>query len=338
MRVVIEGGHVKFTLDIDSKISIITGMSAKHKTWMTNAADIGEPAYKISISSPGYSIQALRKSTWADVLTVGELNRRKCIYIADDQDFVGSHEFARAVKNNKTSYFIIINRVTGSVSYDVRSMYTLESTGKDHFLQPMYTIPYAKGFSSKMQFYTEDSTSGFRWFKELVPQIKTTGGVANISKVVASHTGACLCIAADLFGLGYYYQDIIKEANKNSNTIMLMKDYGSFEYLLLCSNMFRYTLSEQDILGSMSKEIACEKVITTLTSSKYYKYEKSYDLCYCYYKDCCAQNRKDKCDKGLSGEKIEALLVDTEFEYLLKLLHSSDTKCLMAQCIKDMTI
>lgn len=102
--------------------------------------------------------------------------------------------------------------------------------------------------------------------------------------------------------------------------------------------MFRYTLSEQDILGSMSKEIACEKVITTLTSSKYYKYEKSYDLCYCYYKDCCAQNRKDKCDKGLSGEKIEALLVDTEFEYLLKLLHSSDTKCLMAQCIKDMTI
>ena len=154
MRVVIEGGHVKFTLDIDSKISIITGMSAKHKTWMTNAADIGEPAYKISISSPGYSIQALRKNTWADVLTVGELNRRKCIYIADDQDFVGSHKFARAVRNNKTSYFIIINRVAESLTYDTYSTYTLESTGNAHFLQPVCS----KDSLNKTQFYGGDTT------------------------------------------------------------------------------------------------------------------------------------------------------------------------------------
>ena len=140
MRIVIEGGHVKFTLDIDSKISIITGMSAKHKTWMVDVASIGEPAYKISISNPGYSIQVLGKNTWAGILAIGESNGRKCVYIVDDQDFIVSREFIKAVKDNKTGYFIIISRIAGSIFYGGCSVYTLESVGKENFLLPLHTV------------------------------------------------------------------------------------------------------------------------------------------------------------------------------------------------------
>ena len=67
----------------------------------------------------------------------------------------------------------------------------------------------------------------------------------------------------------------------------------------------------------MSKEIACEKILDRLTKGKYYKYDKTSNLNFYYYKDCCARSRKDKCDRGLSGDKIEAMLIGTEFEYLL---------------------
>ena len=47
---------------------------------------------------------------------------------------------------------------------------------------------------------------------------------------------------------------------------------------------------------------------------------------FCYYKDCCAKSRKDKCDRGLSGDKIKAMLINTEFEYLLNLRLEHDNE------------
>ncbi len=162
MTVNIEGGHVKFTLELDSKISIIQGLSAKHKTWMVNAAGAGEPAYKLQISNPEFKLRVLRKDTWLDVLFANEYNHNKSIFLVDDQDFVESIEFAHAVAKDTTSYFIIINRVSGLLSYDVRSVYKLVAKGNQHFLQPLYNISCIDKRSWQTKFYIEDSTSGLR--------------------------------------------------------------------------------------------------------------------------------------------------------------------------------
>ena len=248
MTVNIEGGHVKFTLELDSKISIIQGLSARHKTWMVNAAGAGEPAYKLQISNPEFKLRVLRKDTWLDVLFANEYNHNKSIFLVDDQDFVESIEFAHAVAKDTTSYFIIINRVSGLLSYDVRSVYKLVAKGNQHFLQPLYNISCIDKRSWQTKFYIEDSTSGLRWFHELIPDIKSTNGAPGISEVVRANTNANICIAADLFGVGYYIEDILREAIKHNNTVVFLKDYGSFEYLLLRSNMFTYWLSEEDII------------------------------------------------------------------------------------------
>lgn len=39
-----------------------------------------------------------------------------------------------------------------------------------------------------------------------------------------------------------------------------------------------------------------------------------------HFEDCYIMNRsKLQCDKGMSGDKIESMLLNTEFEFLLKL-------------------
>lgn len=131
------------------------------------------------------------------------------------------------------------------------------------------------------------------------------------------HPNETICMAVDLFGLGYFIEDILCEAKRVNAKVTFLDKYGSFEYMLLSSNFFGYTLTEEDILGSISREIACEKIIDDLTAGTLYRYKKSYNINYCYYKECCAHNRNDKCDRGLSGDKIEAMFIGTEFEYLL---------------------
>lgn len=338
MVINIEGGHVKFTLNLDSKVSIIQGLSAKHKTWMVNAAEAGEPAYKVQISDSEFQLRVLRKGSWSDVLFANEFSKSKRIYLVDDQDFVESLEFAQAVSKDSTCYYLIINRVSGLLSYDVRSVYRLVAEGIEHFLQPLYNISCVDKIFGKTKFYTEDSTSGLRWFRELIPEAETTYGAPGIKGIVAAWKNASLCIAADLFGLGYYIEDIMREAVKHNNTVTFLRDYGSFEYLLLRSNLFKYELSENEILSGMSKEIVCEDIISRLTKSKYYKYEKSYNLNFCYYKDCCARSRKEKCDRGLSGDKIEAMLKGTEFEYLLSFRSSPKKGVSMLEGLKDIKI
>ena len=89
---------------------------------------------------------------------------------------------------------------------------------------------------------------------------------------------------------------------------------------LLRSNMFRVTVDYiyKDILDYKSLEARCEDLLNDFTLGKHYKYDKKSALSGCYYLDCCVKNRKHIiCDKGVSGNKFEALLKDTEFEALL---------------------
>lgn len=166
---------------------------------------------------------------------------------------------------DSTCYYLIINRVSGLLSYDVRFVYKLVAEGMEHFLPPLHSISYVDKLFKKTKFYTEDSTSGLRWFRELVPETETTNGAPGIKGVIAACKNTNLCIAADLFGLGYYIEDILREAVKQNNTVTFLCDYGSFEYLLLRSNLFKYELSESEVLSKMSKEIVCENIISRLT-------------------------------------------------------------------------
>ena len=311
-----------YDLKLYSKVTLIVGLSGVQKTQMIKRIFENNPAVKKVISNLDYTPVFLTESTWHNAM---ESVDKKCVYFVDDEDFILEPEFIELYNKNKTSYFVYVNRIGAGVSYDIRDIYTLNNVNGHHSLQQKYTLDTRLNIRCKT--FTEDEGSGLTWFKQLMPDCKSMHGVPNVSKFILDlPMGLEVNMVIDLFGMGYYASSIFECIALRNINVHFAEQYGSFEYLLLRTNLFRYVLSEDDILSSGSKEIACEKILYRLTKGKYYKYDKTSNLNFCYYKDCCAKSRKDKCDRGLSGDKIKAMLVNTEFEYLLNLRLEHDNE------------
>ena len=314
LRLQITSKHDIYDLVLQSKVTCIVGMSGTQKTQMVKRIFENNPAIKKIISDISFAPVYLTESTWLNAM---ETLDKKCIYFVDDEDFIFQPEFIRLYNANTTSYFVFINRIGAGISYDASDIYILGNDDGLHRLQQKYT--WNTDINVRCQTYSEDKGSGLTWFKQLIPGCLSVDGVPNVSRfLLGLEKGTELNLAIDIFGMGFYAAEIFCVIRERKLNIHFFSSYGCFEFLILSSNMFNYSLTDKDILKYRSKEIACEEILFTLTGGKYYKYDKSSNLNFCYYKDCCMRSRRDKCDKGMSGDKFEALLRGTPFEYILK--------------------
>lgn len=334
----LKSARAEFHLELHDKITIIKGVSGSHKTQMIKIIEARGSTYKVSISDVRYRVITLNASNWEAIVRPNGGSEQRYIYFVDDADFVEQMDFSNLVKRDTTNYYVFINRVSGMLSFNVDSIYKLDRSENIHWVTPMYSLQYAHEVKSEDVVMTEDKTSGKRWWEEFLHRCESSEGNPDIVTFMQKHKNQTIVMAVDLFGLGYFIEDILDAAVSLHVDLKFLKEYGSFEYLLLRSNMFRYSLTEDELLGSVSREIACEKVIDKLTSGKYYKYEKDYNLNYCYYKPCCARKRKDKCELGLSGDKFEAILKGTEFEYLLSFRDNKSLGGTIQEKIKNINL
>lgn len=317
IQIKIQSPKSEFFLELNDKINVLKGVSGAHKTQMVKILEMHDAGYKVTVTKSNYRTIVLNSQNWDIIMSGIQQGVQRYICFVDDADFIEHKDFIDCISQDTKNYFVFINRVSGMLSFSVDSIYVLQRDGRKHKAIKAYSIPVVKEPSGKGILMSEDSTSGKRWWTELTGVCETSYGNPGIVEFIKQHSGQVIYMAVDLFGLGYFIDDVLYAAIENKVSLRFFNGYGSFEYLLLSSNMFKYTLTEEDILCSVSREIACEKVLDRLTRGKYYKYDKSYNLNFCYYKDCCTRSRKDKCDRGLPGNKFEAMLKGTEFEYLL---------------------
>lgn len=333
----------KYDCDITlrQKVTVVRGHSGRGKTVFTKAVADDSGAYSIDISDKSYEFVVLYPKNWYDAVEAGILKRKKRIYVIDDSDFFISRSFTHLFVQDELSFYIIINRFesvnpvsTNTIPYSVNEIYEFCADGKSHTIKPYYNYPDVVASLERIDdCITEDSNSGFEFFKELYKKIHVdtthskdkvlTYLVDNIS-LLSGHT---IFLAVDLAAFGSWYEMVYEFlCSQNINTIIL-KNYNSFEYMLLCSNMFKFdfdSLTNEDITSKSSFEVLCETIIEHITSGKFYRYTKS-SLNMCYASDCCYQKRRltkdipDMCDRGLSGSKFDSLLLGTEFETLLLL-------------------
>ena len=130
-----------------------------------------------------------------------------------------------------------------------------------------------------------------------------------------------LYLVVDCAAIGFKLDNIITYLCKLGCRIYLSMEYESFEYLLLRSNFFNIDILtiKNNILQFASLEEKCTQLLEQITKGKIYTYSKG-DVPLCYLEDCCKMNRsRVTCDKGMSGDKIEAMLKGTEFEFILEM-------------------
>lgn len=62
------------------------------------------------------------------------------------------------MKQDKSSYFVFINRVSGMLSFNVDAMYKMSKHEKQHTLEPLYVLPNVTQIPQNGILITEDST------------------------------------------------------------------------------------------------------------------------------------------------------------------------------------
>ncbi|MCI9077569.1 MAG: hypothetical protein HFH68_01425 [Lachnospiraceae bacterium] len=272
------------------------------------------------------------------------------IIIFDDSNVIDSAEFAKCcyeyvVKNNL--YLLIFNRENlkieqhtkeagymPNISYSIDSIYRLCSDGLNHWLEPFYNLKKCSQFSGLDICITEDTSGGFEFFSKLLNTVQvehSDGGksaiVDKIEKLPVKDKNILVIFDSAAFGC-----EIERFVNKlRDYDLAVLDSYECFEGLLLCSNMFRNNQKVINVFKDLpayankyclSWETFFEKLLAYVTREKPYKYVHGKKLRKCYFEDCgsfsfCTFELSQKCGLDVRENKLEWLLTDTKYSYLL---------------------
>lgn len=323
-------------LVLKHKVSVIKGDSGTGKTWLTKALIDISGGYKVAYNQRVTPV-LLNEREWKHQLICNYESTP--LFIVDDCDFVFTKEFGSVFNRIGICYLILIMRTSvrmdklermNTISVSGDAVYNFVANGIEHTITPdidFKPIQVDKEIHCS-KVLCEDSGSGFTFFKHLYGSnnvVSSCGKDGIVECIMNSYEEYnrldSLLLLVDYSAIGLRLKEILGILKFcNINVYMIVK-YKSFEYMLLRSNMF--SVSEEDIcrdeLSYPSLEVACETLLANLTKDKIYSYDKRKELKSCYYLNCCTMNRSElQCDRGLSGNKIKSLLIDTEFDILLK--------------------
>lgn len=331
--------HYNLSLDLKYKITVIRGNSGRGKSIFFNAVLFPQRGrYKITVSD-GFTLIPLIETTYRDSFDSGS-TKEKRIYITDDDDFVFTKEFAEYVKVNTKDMFVIINRFEkrdikslGGLPFCYDAVLRWKCSGINHWTEPYYNYDSDFVFNKFDVVLIEDRKYGYSFFESLIGKgnILSLDGKDSIdTKVIDmldSLVGKKICLLVDLSAFGCCFESLYNLIKRFKLCVYLNPNYLSFEYMLLRSNMFKFSLNDVSLveqLKYMSLEHLCEDYIHRLTSGKSYKYTKKYPINGCYIEDCCRMTKNPRdCDRGISGDKLHELFRGTEFEDLIEVLLNS---------------
>lgn len=333
LNIVINSKRVKFNFTFEHRISYIVGDSGTGKTRFVKALMDTSGVYDKSFSIPVRCIE-LTETNW-DILVSSNYNET-VMFVVDDKDFVRSVNFSKCIKDIRNAFFVFIIR-SGSLLSSIKDLSTLSVHGnaiynitvenETHVLRRYYN------YKDKMPcnvdaFLCEDSKSGFIFFKSLYNNgnVISLKGRDNAIRFIEDNekllkTFNTVVLFVDYSAIGFKIELMEAYLNLLGVNVYIYPTYESFEYMLLNSNMFNdVEYDYSNYLQYSSHEDMYTSLLEGITSGKVYSYSKSSDFKTCYYEDCCTVNRKHlNCDRGISGDKMEGLLLGSKFNFLLEL-------------------
>lgn len=148
-----------------------------------------------------------------------------------------------------------------------------------------------------------------------------------ISENVDEFRGKKVILFIDISAFGAEYESLVNMCRENYIQAYVNKNYLSFEYLLLNTNLINDTGLSDFQQVNLLKYATLEKLFTdrlrqVLSAQKLITYSKS-KLSICLLEDCCnnARYRSELCNKRTQYQgknKLEVLLEGTKFQYMLQ--------------------
>ena len=327
LSISIKSKHFNCSFDLRKKITVIQGFSGTGKTRLCEALADTSGAYTVTISDSSYVPLQVPNREWYAFIDDNITSERKRIFILDDVSYVATKEFSEIFSREKYSFFILITRHSSLNSWNqlpfcMNEIYTLEGKGADHWLKPVFSADANLTSHSMYITVTEDSNSGYQYFKTLMPQTFSLEGRDNIEQELGKY-GSNILLLVDQAAMGAKCSILHALAIQNSQVIYLPRNYFSFEYMLSQSNLLSGLIpivTNEMICAYSSHEKLYTAILESITKDAPYRYGKS-KLNTCYTEDCCRKNQgKTQCKRGLQGKKSEKLFSNTSWEQLIRLL------------------
>lgn len=330
-------------LNLEHKITRILGHSGMGKTTLavacskkTKGADV--LVAKTDVKYSVVSIYDIEDS--ADRLRDVINSSKNKVFIIDEDShgLLIDTGVQRAVRENKSCYFIIIGRHDlPGYNIDIDACGVVKTFEGAMVLEKLER-PHSKVSTDTVftNCIIEDSGRAFDWFKSLFEKcnisIETSGGKDTIIKktgdLLRSNEKAKVLMIFDRISLGsqaYGYSSLIEAYG---NRLFILSHYLSWEHLILKSNMFKDKFKAYDISTGMYEEKYYEELLSELSKSSHGRLQhdstKGKKLPLCYTEPCCAVreklSNKVECTFGVANEhndKFVDMLIGTEFQDLL---------------------
>lgn len=204
--------RVVFELELNNRITIITGDSAQGKTMLVKFIELINRSTKI-FTNENFNVKHIND----DMILNGYNLNSNDIYIMDEYDGINNLKISNVINNRKYN-FILITRNTSMphISYDISDIYTFSNSGKYHKLVRRYNRINKNIDQSKLNcIITEDSGSGNEFYKNYNNFKLLSSG--NNSKILNYIDNGNICIV-DSLGFGPYIKLYLQ---KSKNIIIL---------------------------------------------------------------------------------------------------------------------
>lgn len=315
ISVTVKNTRNTYAFTLKRNITILSGNSGTGKTTLYNMIaeynqDGRQSGVTISCDKP---VIALGGRRWEEELS--EI-KDSIVVVDEDNRFIRSSDFARAVQNSSNYYLLITRGYLQNLPYSVEEIYEVVGKKNKKFVQTykandnVYDSFPAKLLPFKPEvIITEDSNSGFQFFSKVARNIGiecvSAGGKSNIDSMIKNYGDKKMVIIADGAAFGPDMR-MLAQRQKLSHNKMAIYLPESFEWIILKSGLVcdpeweNIAIPEKYIESALyvSWERYFTDLLTNVTADSEYKKYSKHSLSDFYFHERSVQMIKETI-KGL---------------------------------------
>lgn len=243
--IVLSSKRVKYKITIRRNLTVIKGDSATGKTTLVEMV----AEYERDGAESGISLSCAKECVvlagrhWEEQLSQ---IHDSIVFIDEGNRFVMSEDFARAIHGTDNYYVLVTREPLENLPYSVNEVYGIRTSGKYggfvpayHEFYHIYEVHRGHGNVKTDAFLTEDSNSGFEFFRYVSDRQSqlcfSAGGKSNVFRWLLSHPSEHPVIVAD--GAAFGSQMERMEMLRRAGYAFVLYLPESFEWLILSSGL-----------------------------------------------------------------------------------------------------
>lgn len=353
--------RITYKFYIASKYTIIRGLSGTGKTVLLDliaAANRSVYQYERNITIDSdfrfvavpveYAVYPRDVNEWKRLLNTTfesfsqgyDIDKTRVVFYSDEENVALEDEnFQSAIIELSYNYLFVTRNPLENLLYGLEDVYEIVHVNEYENHAVCKYLP--KGFNEQFSYtklMTEDSGSGYDFFRTYLNSVKSCYGKGNVCKFIADSKNVLFIV--DSLGFGSEIYRCAEECRHHpSNGLWLIK---SFEYLLLSSSLFKdrdilYLVNRyqdrnrRDLYSSIPQEADpfCSRKedfyeqqlrdVMCALGETYSKHKRDlskseFGIGKCFLRDCCdyvnehSQTYKEPCELFTKGDKFEIIL------------------------------